>query len=59
MIEMRYLVHQIPFFFGKNYSVHSDIYHNDAYPACLMVQCGINMYTGMREASMALTMLWY
>lgn len=44
MIEMRYLVHQIPFFFGKNYSVHSDIYHNDAYPACLMVQCGINVY---------------
>lgn len=44
MIEMQYLVHQIPFFSGKNYSVHSNIYHNDSYPACLMVQCGIHMY---------------
>lgn len=44
MTEMQYLVHQIPYFFGKNYSVHSDMYHNDAYPACLMVQCGIHMY---------------
>lgn len=44
MIEMRYLVHQIPFFSGKNYSVHTDMYHNDDYPACLMVQRGIYMY---------------
>ncbi len=33
-----------PYFSGKNYSVHSDMYHNDDYPACLMVQCGIHMY---------------
>lgn len=44
MIEMQYLVRQIPFFFGKDYSIHSDMYYNDAYPACLMVQCGIHMY---------------
>lgn len=44
MIEMQYLVRQIPFFSEKNYSIHSDIYRNDAYPACLMVQCGIHMY---------------
>lgn len=44
MIEMQYLVRQIPFFSGKNYSIHSDIYRNDAYPACLMVQCGTHMY---------------
>lgn len=44
MIEMQYLVGQIPFFSGKNYSVYSDIYRNDAYPACLMVQCGKHMY---------------
>ena len=44
MIEMQYLVHQIPLFSGKNYFVHSGIYHNDAYPACLIVQSGTQIY---------------
>lgn len=44
MSEMRYLVHQIPFFSGKNCSIHPDIYYNDAYPACLLVQDGTQMY---------------
>lgn len=44
MNQMQYLVHQIPFFFGKRASVYPDIYHNDAYPACLLVQDGIETY---------------
>ncbi len=44
MSEIRYLVHQIPFFSGKNCSVRQDIYHNDDYPACLLVQDGTQTY---------------
>lgn len=44
MSEMQYLVHHIPFFSGKNCSVHPDIYHNDAFPACLLVQDGTQTY---------------
>lgn len=44
MIEMQYLVHQIPLFSGINCSVHSDLYHNDDYPACLLVQSGTQTY---------------
>ena len=44
MNQMQYLVHQIPFFFGKKASVYPGIYHNDAYPACLLVQDGIETY---------------
>lgn len=44
MSEMQRLVHQISFFSGKNCSVHSDIYHNDAFPACLLVHDGTQTY---------------
>lgn len=44
MNQMQYLVHQILFFFGKKASVYPGIYHNDAYPACLLVQDGIETY---------------
>lgn len=44
MSQIQHLVHQIPFFSDKNYSVYTDIYHNDAYPACLLVQDGIEIY---------------
>ena len=44
MRPMSYLVHQIPFFSGKRYSIHSSIYHNDAYPACLLVQSETKLY---------------
>lgn len=38
MSPIQYLVYQIPFFFNKNCSIHPEIYQNDAYPACLLVQ---------------------
>lgn len=44
MIEMQHLVYQIPLFSGKKCSLHSDIYYNDAYPACLLVQSGAHTY---------------
>ena len=44
MIEMKYLVRQIPFFFEKNFIIHSNIYHNDVYPACLLVQHETHIY---------------
>lgn len=44
MKQMLSVVHQIPFFSGKECSVYNDIYHNDAYPACLVVQDGIETY---------------
>ena len=44
MKPIHYLVHQIPFFSGKRYFVHQGIYHNDAYPACLLVQSETKLY---------------
>lgn len=44
MKQMQHLVQQIPFFAGKKCSIHLDIYHNDNYPACLLVHDGIEMY---------------
>lgn len=38
MSQMEYWVRQIPFFSNKNFLVCPCIYHNDAYPACLVVQ---------------------
>lgn len=44
MSQIQYLVHQIPFFFGRKYSVYPGIYYKDAYPACLLVQDEIGTY---------------
>lgn len=44
MKQMQYLVHQIPFFSRKKCSIYLDIYHNDNYPACLLVSDGTAMY---------------
>lgn len=44
MNQMQCLVHRIPFFSGKKCSINQDIYHNDAYPACLLVQDGTEIY---------------
>lgn len=44
MSQIQYLVHQIPFFSGKNCSIYPGIYQDDAYPACLLVRDGIETY---------------
>lgn len=44
MNQMQCLVHHIPFFAGKDCTFHIDIYHNDNYPACLLVHDRTAMY---------------
>ena len=38
------LLHLIPFFSDKNFTVSPGIYHNDTYPACLLVHWGTESY---------------